>query len=82
MGGRTRGTVVGCRTANHKVECSNPTRARSVSLGKKLNSLACVDPALFQGSPMDGSAPNCIKKGVECQSYPGTIKVSPAYRKE
>ena len=78
--GRTRGTMVGCRAANS----SNPTSARSVSVGKKLNSLACVesDPALFQGSPMDGSAPDCNKKGVECQFYPGTIKSSPTYRKE
>ena len=65
---RTCGTMVGCRAANHKVGSSNPTRARSVSLGKKLNSLACVYPALFQGSPMDGSAPDCIKKGWSVSS--------------
>ena len=59
---------VGWRTANHMVEGSNPADARSVSLGKKLNSLACVDPALYQGSPMDGSAPNCIKKAWSVSS--------------
>ena len=53
--------VVRCRAANYKVGSSNPTHAWSVSLGKKLNFLACVDPALFQGSPMDGSAPDTQK---------------------
>ena len=66
--GRTRGTMVGCRAANRKVGSSNPTSARSVSVGKKLHSPACVDPALFQGSPMDDSAPNCIKKAWSVSS--------------
>ena len=43
---------------------------------------AHVNPAFFLGSPLDGSAPNCIVKGVECQPYPGTIKISQIFRKE
>ena len=57
-----RGIVVGRRAANRKVGSLNPTWTRSVSLGKKLNSIDCVDRVLFQCSPMDGSAPNYIKK--------------------